>query len=114
MLMKLCLRLGESDAALRDYNQILKREPRHADALFFRGKEYERIGRIDDAIRDFSAVLSLDSSRVKALYARGACRNIQGDFEGANGTDIRQGSRESNMEFLRCQNPGHEVFDVRG
>lgn len=100
----MCLLLGESDAALRDYNQILEMEPRHADALFYRGKEYERIGRIDDAIRDFSAVLSLDSSRVKAMYARGACRNIQGDFEGANGTEA--GPCEEHTGILRDQYPG--------
>ncbi len=76
---------GESTAALLDYNTILKVEPKHSDALFYRGKEYERIGRIDDAIADFSAVLEMDCSHVKAMYARGACRNKQGDFEGANG-----------------------------
>jgi tetratricopeptide (TPR) repeat protein len=76
---------GESAAALNDYNAILALEPKHTDALFYRGKEYERVGRIEEAIADFSTVLEMDPSHVKAMYARGACRNIKGDFEGANG-----------------------------
>lgn len=80
---------GESTAALHDYNTILEMEPKLTDALFYRGKEYERVGRIDDAIADFSAVLDIDSSHVKAMYARGACRNLKGDFEGANGETNR-------------------------
>lgn len=59
--------LGEFDRELAQYQAILKRDPRDADALWARGWVYLERGEYAKAVADFEAVLRQDPEDWEAL-----------------------------------------------
>ena len=76
--------LGQSDRALRDYNQAIRLDPRYPLAYYARGvllAGYKRT--FDRAIGDFDKVLVLEPGNVAALIRRGEAYGKLGDFGNA-------------------------------
>lgn len=70
----------QNDAALQDFNSVLRIEPNNISATYYRGSVYEKTGQWDMAIKDFNTVLDLDPNHIKAYYSRAACRNRKGEL----------------------------------
>jgi predicted Zn-dependent protease len=64
----------ETDKAIADYDEVLRREPGMAPALLGRGAALVRKGDIDRALADFDAALRLQPDLLQALYARADTR----------------------------------------
>lgn len=76
--------LGQSDRALKDYDQAIRLDPRYPLAYYARGvllASYKRT--YDRAIGDFDKVLVLEPQNVAALIRRGDAYGKVGDFGNA-------------------------------
>jgi tetratricopeptide (TPR) repeat protein len=64
----------ETDKAIADYDEVLKREPGMAPALLGRGAAFVRKGDLDRALADFDQALRLQPDLLPALFARAETR----------------------------------------
>ena len=62
---------GSYDQALADFNQVLKINPKHAEAYNNRGSIFTAKGQYDQAIADFNQALKLNPRYANAYYNRG-------------------------------------------
>ncbi|NJN04845.1 MAG: tetratricopeptide repeat protein [Leptolyngbyaceae cyanobacterium SL_1_1] len=75
--------LGEQEAALADYNQVLKVIPDDPAAYNNRGLIYANLGQTETAIADFSQAVRLDSQYFAAYCNRGILFLENGQLESA-------------------------------
>jgi len=62
---------GDNDAALRDYSEAIKIDPKNTDALFNRGNIYHNIKKdYDKAIIDFGNIIKIDPKNIDAITNR--------------------------------------------
>jgi tetratricopeptide (TPR) repeat protein len=73
----------ETEKAIADYDEVLKREPGMAPALLGRGAALVRKGDLERALADFSEALRLQPDLLPALYARAEARVTAGQTDGA-------------------------------
>ena len=76
-------RLGDYDAAIADYDHVLRVDPSNIHALHNRGISYEKIQKLELAIDDFSQVMRLDPDNANALYNRGCAYDTLGNYAAA-------------------------------
>ena len=73
-------KLGQNEAAIKDYDEALKLNPKLTDAHFNRGnvhfaeKQYER------AVKDYDEVIKNDPKAARAYIQRGLAHNASGSF----------------------------------
>jgi tetratricopeptide (TPR) repeat protein len=75
--------LGDTSAAIADYTQGLKLNPKNRALYNRRGLAYELEGKRDLAIADFTAALSIDPEDIEALVYRGLSYAEAGDYNQA-------------------------------
>lgn len=75
--------LGELEAAVAEYGEALRLDPRHVEALVNRGNALDAAGRPADALADYDEALRRDSGSDLAYYNRGLTRRRLGDLPGA-------------------------------
>jgi tetratricopeptide (TPR) repeat protein len=73
----------ETDKAIADYDEVLRREPGMAPALLGRGSAYVRKGELEKALADFDQALRLQPDLLPALYARAEARVTAHQVDGA-------------------------------
>jgi Flp pilus assembly protein TadD len=71
------MRSGKFDAAIEDYNEAARLNPKDAEAPFNRGLAYLRTDKHDLAARDFTEVITLQPKHADAYVYRGIIRVYQ-------------------------------------
>jgi Tfp pilus assembly protein PilF len=77
------LKLGESNAAIRDFTRALEIDPGYSRAYHLRGLALEKQGNTKEALEDFSRAIELDSDYGAAYFSRATLRSKLGDSEAA-------------------------------
>lgn len=72
---------GKLDAAIADYDKILKLVPNEADAFYGRGYVYLRKADYDKAISDFTKTLEIKPDDFYVFFTRGKAYFKKGDYE---------------------------------
>lgn len=72
--------------ALSDYAEAFRLEPDNAEAAFKLASAYESVQELERAIAAYTQVLQLDPHNSQARLRRASCRNMLGDYAGANCT----------------------------
>ncbi len=85
-------RLGDSDRAIRDFDEAIRLSPSLAQAFNNRGLTYSDMGQSARAIQDFDQAIRLDRSRPAAFANRCKERTIIGQLEPAL-TDCQEALR---------------------
>jgi hypothetical protein len=70
-------------AALREYNEAIKRAPDLAEAYFRRGSLYQAMGETSFALADYERALARDPRFAPAYLQRAKIRTESGDFDSA-------------------------------
>jgi tetratricopeptide (TPR) repeat protein len=73
----------EYEAALREYNQAIRKAPELGEAYCWRGSVYSAMGEPARALADFDRALERDTRLAPAYLARGKMRIESGDLDGA-------------------------------
>ncbi|PQO30524.1 tetratricopeptide repeat protein [Bremerella cremea] len=76
-------KLGRREAAIGDYTEILKRDPKATDALLERGRLWLALNEFEKAEEDADLLISLEPDNEEAHYARGKVFMEQWDTETA-------------------------------
>jgi lipoprotein NlpI len=76
-----CLRKGDGAGALAAFNEVVRRDPRHLDAINNRGVAFQTLGQHKGAIDDFSLALSFNPKLPVAYFSRGVSWKQLGDLE---------------------------------
>jgi serine/threonine-protein kinase len=79
------LRLKQPQAALRDFDEGLRLNPKFAPGYVRRGQAYTSMEQYDLALRDFSHALELQPNLAGAFLARGLLRMKLDDYQAALG-----------------------------
>jgi tetratricopeptide (TPR) repeat protein len=101
------LRRRESEAALADFDTVIARNPRHAEAHLNRGAALVQMNQPGPAVVSITEALSLGVDEPhKAYYNRGAAREALGDLRGAyedysTALEIRPDWGPANAELAR-------------
>jgi len=75
---------GRVDTAENIYREVLRRNPRHADALHHLGLVHLQLGAVSEAIEEIQSSLESEPRNSSALANLGYCLNIVGDHQGAS------------------------------
>ena len=89
--------LDNLDAAIRDYDEAIRLNPRFALAFLSRSIAYERRGDLDAAIRDYGEAIRLDPRNATAFYNRGVVYEWRGNL-GQAAADFREAARLGHKE----------------
>jgi tetratricopeptide (TPR) repeat protein len=73
--------IGQTDAALRDYNRSIQIDPNNFMAHFNRGRFYSVSGKYDQAIVDFDKGLEINSSFAPGYKIRGQTYGKMGQYD---------------------------------
>lgn len=84
--------LGNLDAAIRDYNEAIRFDPRFAPAFNNRGEVHRARGNLDAAIRDFDEAIRIDPRIALAFNNRGQVHERRGNI-GLAAADFREAMR---------------------
>lgn len=74
---------GQSEAALREADEALKRDPNSAAAYFIRGSAHLRLSRPAEAVKAFDNTLKLDPGEAATFFQLGLARMGLQQWEGA-------------------------------
>ena len=74
---------GDFDAAIADFSEAIRADPKHATAYFGRGYAYESKGDLDHAIADYSLAIGINPKYAAALVRRGLTYDDKGDLDRA-------------------------------
>lgn len=83
MRARVKLRKEDTQGALADFNECIKRAPGQGWPYRLRGGAYYDLGEYDQAIKDLNQALKLDPGDAQANYLRGVVKVSQKDFQGA-------------------------------
>jgi tetratricopeptide (TPR) repeat protein len=64
-------RLGNYEAAVEDFEQVITENPQDINAYFNRGYAYSSLGKFEEALADFTQALTLDPQMGQAYVNRG-------------------------------------------
>lgn len=76
---------GEADAAIADYNEAIRLDPKYVDAYRLRGDAWYKKGDLDAALKDYSEAIRLDPTFALAYNNRGVAWKGKGDLDKAIG-----------------------------
>ena len=107
--------LKKYDEALRDFEELIKRNPRDADALFERGNIYFQKGNKQQALNDYTTAIRLNKQLGDAFYNRGIIYHQKKKNEQAL-EDLRRArdifaSQENLKKFGRANDA---IMDIQG
>jgi tetratricopeptide (TPR) repeat protein len=71
-------KLGKTEAAIEDYSEAIRLNPKDPEAPYNRGLAYLRSEKYDYAARDFTEVISIQPRNPDAYVYRGITRIYQG------------------------------------
>ena len=74
---------GDTNRAIADYTEAMRRDPKYAKAYYNRGNAYSDKGDTDRAIADYSAAIRLEPTYANAYYNRGNAYSSKGDTDRA-------------------------------
>ncbi len=66
----------ELDYALADFDKAIALDPKHVNALIYRGETHRQMGNYDKALADLNAAIAIDPKSADAYYARGGTYSI--------------------------------------
>lgn len=70
-----CLKKGQIEDAISDFNKAIDIDPRDAVAYIARGSAYYKLNRFDNALTDYNRAIDLNPGYANAYINRGACYN---------------------------------------
>src|SRR5262249_61952412 len=76
-------RKGDYDRAIENYDEALRLNPKHTNALYNQGNAYRHKGDYDRAIENYDEAIELNPKHVDAFSNRGLVRFYQGQFAAA-------------------------------
>jgi protein O-mannosyl-transferase len=105
-------KLGQADAALKDYDQCIALNPRYAKAYSGRGNVHSDQGRYDEALRDYDHALKLNPRLADGYNGRGSVFAYKGLFDAA----IRDFNRAIALEpsFTQAYYNRANAYDSKG
>ncbi len=62
--------VGQYEAAIKDYNQAIRKDKNNPDYYYGRGKCYEELNKLKEAFKDYSKAIELDRNFIEALRSR--------------------------------------------
>ena len=71
------------DSAIRDYDEVIKLDPKSASSYMFRGNGYRARGDYDRAIADYNTAIRLDRNDAGPLVGRGNIYSAKNEYERA-------------------------------
>ena len=74
---------SDFDHAISGYDEVIKRNPKNAVALYNRGNVYQEKGDFDRAISDYDESIKIDSKDALAFYNRGNVYQEKGEIDRA-------------------------------
>jgi Zn-dependent membrane protease YugP/Flp pilus assembly protein TadD len=74
---------GALPAAIEEFNEALRLNPRLATAYYNRGQTYFRLGRLDEALADFEGTLQITPNYAYGVAARAQIWSQRGDLDRA-------------------------------
>jgi tetratricopeptide (TPR) repeat protein len=74
---------GESEEAIKEFSVVIKKNPKHEEAYYYRAYAYSYMGESDKAIADFSKTIELNPKNHKAYYYRGVEYADNGEYDKA-------------------------------
>ena len=73
-------RKGDYDAALNDFDEAVRLDPRHVEGYDYRASVWKNKGNFDRAIADLDMAIRLDPTYAAAYYRRGEIHQEKGDI----------------------------------
>ena len=73
--------LGEVDAAIRQFEEVLRWSPTNARTLFSLGVIFESLGRDEEAVARFGAAVKYEPDHIEARLGLGHCLQLLGRLE---------------------------------
>lgn len=104
--------LSGNAATIEKLTQILKLDPRHDGAYYFRGNARIDKGDLDGAIADYTQAIRLNPQDFAVYYNRGNARRVKGDKDGAI-ADYTEAIR-LNPQFASAYHNRALVYDKKG
>ncbi|MDR2575329.1 MAG: tetratricopeptide repeat protein, partial [Treponema sp.] len=74
---------GDYDNAIKQFDEVIKNDPKNALGYAWRGNTYRRKNQLDTAIKDFNEAVSLDPAYSFAYSRRGEAYRAKGDLRTA-------------------------------
>jgi tetratricopeptide (TPR) repeat protein len=74
---------GDHHGAIAAYNEVVRREPQNAEAIYLRGTARDRLGDRTGAMSDYDAALRLNPALLPAYVARAAAHTALGNHRAA-------------------------------
>src|SRR5258708_692008 len=71
------------DSAIRDYDEVIKLDPKSASSYMFRGNGYRARGDYDRAIADYDTAIRLERNDAGPLVGRGNIYSAKNEYERA-------------------------------
>ena len=93
---------GETERALRDFDESIRRGPRNAGAYVNRGNAWKVGNDLTRALQDYTTAIELDPRNFLALNNRAIVRTMQRDYDGAL-ADLEQALR-LNEDYAEAYN----------
>jgi tetratricopeptide (TPR) repeat protein len=70
--------VGKTEAAIEDYSESIRLDPKDPEAPYNRGLAYLRVEKYEYVVRDFSEVIRIQPRNAEAHVYRGIARLYQG------------------------------------
>jgi predicted Zn-dependent protease len=70
--------LKRYDAALQDFDELIRTQPEFVHALYNRGLVYREMNRLEESVRDFTATIARDKAYTAAYTSRGMSHEKMG------------------------------------
>lgn len=68
-------------AAIADYDKVIKLNPEHAEAFFFRGGAHDAMGFLNEALLDYMNSTAIDENQPEVYNSIGVCYAKKGKIE---------------------------------
>ena len=108
---------GDYKSAIVNFTNVIRLEPGHAEAHYYRGLARYKIGLHEDAITDYSRAILIRPAFPEAFLNRGLARHRLGDYQAAiedKEQAIQLNPRDGNAYLSRAKVEADSRGDIIG